>query len=277
MGGTKTTKKPVKKTITKKKTTTTKKPVKKTTTKKSTTTKKPVKKTTTIKRKSNGKIVYDSWKDGSDVCKDKKGYYIEQWNPKTEMGYKKYLAKSWKPTTETETKKPKKTTTTKKPVTKKTTKKSTNKITVNMLKALKKKYGVITTTSNTKEEIAERLWMVHGTFMDNDDLDKILHLLSKRDKKDAEELLLKRNDNPVLNYKGMWKPLPKPLSKMTRTELIKHLRSFRDVWERETMRSQDLSDMRLKEEPDKELRRQLEFYFSDQAKQIAGDWLRKSL
>jgi hypothetical protein len=53
----------------------------------------------------NGKIVYDSWKDGSDVCKDKKGYYIEQWNPKTEMGYKKYLAKSWKPTTET--KKPK--------------------------------------------------------------------------------------------------------------------------------------------------------------------------
>ena len=47
--------------------------------------------------KSNGKIVYDTWKDGSDVYKDKKGYYIVQWNPKTEMIYKKYLSKSWKP------------------------------------------------------------------------------------------------------------------------------------------------------------------------------------
>jgi len=47
--------------------------------------------------KSNGKIVYGSWKDGSDIYKEKKGYYIIQWNPKTEMSYKKYLAKSWKP------------------------------------------------------------------------------------------------------------------------------------------------------------------------------------
>jgi len=27
----------------------------------------------------------------------KKGYYIIQWNPKTETSYKKYLAQSWKP------------------------------------------------------------------------------------------------------------------------------------------------------------------------------------
>ena len=47
--------------------------------------------------KSNDKIVYDSWKDGSDIYKEKKGYYIIQWNPKTEMSYKKYLAQSWKP------------------------------------------------------------------------------------------------------------------------------------------------------------------------------------
>jgi len=47
--------------------------------------------------KSNDKIVYGSWKDGSDIYKEKKGYYIIQWNPKTEMSYKKYLAKSWKP------------------------------------------------------------------------------------------------------------------------------------------------------------------------------------
>jgi len=42
--------------------------------------------------KVNGKIVYGSWKDGSDIYKDKKGYYIIQWNPKTDMDYKKYLS-----------------------------------------------------------------------------------------------------------------------------------------------------------------------------------------
>ena len=47
--------------------------------------------------KSNRKKVYDSWKDGSDIHKDKKGYYIIQWNPKTDKDYKKYLPKSWKP------------------------------------------------------------------------------------------------------------------------------------------------------------------------------------
>ena len=123
--------------------------------------------------------------------------------------------------------------------------------------------------------MAEGLWVVHGGSMDNDDLEKILPLLSKRDKKDVEKLLSKRGNNPITNYKGMWKPLPKPLSKMSRNELIKHLRSFRDVWERETNRNQDLHDIRLKEESDKDLRGLLEFYFSDGAKQIAGDWLRK--
>ena len=47
--------------------------------------------------KSNGKIVYGTWKDGSDIYKDKKGYYIIQWNPKTSMEYKKYMRTSWKP------------------------------------------------------------------------------------------------------------------------------------------------------------------------------------
>ena len=41
--------------------------------------------------KANGKIVYGSWKDGSDIYKDNGGYYIYQYNPKTEMIYKKYL------------------------------------------------------------------------------------------------------------------------------------------------------------------------------------------
>ena len=74
----------------------------------------------------------------------------------------------------------------------------------------------------------------------------------------------------------MWKPIPKPLEKMSRTELIKHLRKFRDVWERETSRNTDLSDERLQEESNKNLRSLLKFYFSDSAKQMAGNWLRKT-
>ena len=44
--------------------------------------------------KSNGKIVYDSWKDGSDIYKDKEGYYVYQWSAKTKDIYKKYLEKN---------------------------------------------------------------------------------------------------------------------------------------------------------------------------------------
>ena len=40
--------------------------------------------------------VYGSWKDGSDIYKDKEGYYIYQWSAKKDI-YKKYLAKSWDP------------------------------------------------------------------------------------------------------------------------------------------------------------------------------------
>ena len=45
------------------------------------------------------KKVYDSWKDGSDVYKDKNGFYIVKYNAKTNSDYKKYLRKSWKPST----------------------------------------------------------------------------------------------------------------------------------------------------------------------------------
>ena len=148
-----------------------------------------------------------------------------------------------------------------------------DKITSKILRALKKKYNV--TTTGNKKEMAEGLWTVHGGSMSDDDLQKIIPLLSKRDRKDAEKLLSRRGKNPVINYKGMWMPHPKPLRKMSRKELIKYLRHFRNVWERETTRNSDLSDERLDEESDKDLRGLLEFYFSNQAKQIAGDWLRK--
>ena len=157
----------------------------------------------------------------------------------------------------------------------KTRKIKTRKITVKILKALKKKYNV--TTTGNKKEMAEGLWVVRGGSIDDEDLEKILPLLSKRDKKKVEKLLLRRGSNPIINYKGMWKPLPKSLSKMSRKELIKHLRSFRDAWEKITTRNQDLSDERLKEETDKNLRGLLKFYFSDGAKQLAGNWLRTNI
>ena len=53
--------------------------------------------------KVNRKIVCGSWKDGSDIYKDKNGYYIIQYNPKTNNDYKKYL-KTWKPITDSKQK-----------------------------------------------------------------------------------------------------------------------------------------------------------------------------
>ncbi len=41
--------------------------------------------------------VYDSWKDGSDVYKNSKGYYVFQYDWDKKEEYKMYLPKSWKP------------------------------------------------------------------------------------------------------------------------------------------------------------------------------------
>ena len=147
-------------------------------------------------------------------------------------------------------------------------------VTVDTLKLLKKKYKVSTT--GNKKEMAEGLWVVRGFSMGNKDLEKIIPLLSRKDKKDVEKLLSKRGQNTITDYKSMWKPQPKPLSKMTRNEMLKHIRRFRNVWEKETSRNQDLSDERLKDETVVELRGHLKWYFSQEAKQTAGDWVRDS-
>ena len=195
---------------------------------------------------------------------------------KNKNGVKRWAKTRKKRKSRKKTKRTKRTKRKKRKETRKKTRKifKKNKITGKTLRYLKKKYSV--TITGNKKEMAEGLWVVRGGSISNGDLEKIIPLLSKRDKKDAEKLLLNRGNNPITNYKGMWKPLPKPLSKMSRNELIKHLRNFRNAWERETTRNQDLHDMRLKEESVKDLRGLLEFYFSDEAKQIAGDWLRKS-
>ena len=43
--------------------------------------------------------IYDSWKDGSDVFKDKKGYYIVEYKPRKKVNSKKYLPKKCVPST----------------------------------------------------------------------------------------------------------------------------------------------------------------------------------
>jgi hypothetical protein len=39
----------------------------------------------------NTDTVYGSWKDGSDIYKDKKGYFVIQYEPKNDMVYKKHI------------------------------------------------------------------------------------------------------------------------------------------------------------------------------------------
>ena len=47
-----------------------------------------------------GKKEYGTWKDGSSIYKDNKGYYIVQYSMEKDSEYKKYL-KNWKPDPDT--------------------------------------------------------------------------------------------------------------------------------------------------------------------------------
>jgi hypothetical protein len=84
----------------------------------------------------------------------------------------------------------------------------------------------------------------------------------------------KQQGKPITNYKGMYKPISKPISSMTRDELIKNVRKFRDSWEKITGKYQDLSDERLNAESTAQLREHIKFYYSDNAKKLAENWLR---
>ena len=84
-----------------------------------------------------------------------------------------------------------------------------------------------------------------------------------------------RRENPIHDYKGMWKPLTKSLNRMSRNELISNLKKFRDAWEVNTGRNQDLDNERLTNANKVVLEDILDFYYSNDAKLIAEDWLRK--
>jgi hypothetical protein len=137
---------------------------------------------------------------------------------------------------------------------------------------MKKKYRV--TTSGTKKDIAQGLWRVRQHAIANKDLTNIMHLLPNPEQTNVQKLIESRT-TPMTNYKGMWKP--PPTSKMSRNKLITELKSFKTAWEKHTRRDQDLdlSNERLTTASVTELRKMLKFYYSDDAKLLARDWLQK--
>lgn len=145
-------------------------------------------------------------------------------------------------------------------------------ISVDKLKLLLKKYNV--TTSGSKEKMAQGLFRLNISTIESNDLELIYHLLDKSQQKKATKLIEDRINKPITNYKGMYEPLTKPISSMTRDELIKNLQKFRTSWEKITTRDQDLSDERLNSEPTQNLRKLIKFYYSNNAKLLAEDWLR---
>jgi hypothetical protein len=177
-------------------------------------------------------------------------------------------SKRWSKTSKT--KKTSKTSKTKKYTIKKSKK---NDISVDKLRQLLKKYNV--TTSGSKEKMAQGLVRVSNFLIESKDLELIYNLLDKDQQKKATKLIQDRINKPITNYRGMYEPLTKPISSMTREELIKNLQKFRNSWEKITTRDTDLSDERLNDEPTHQLRNLIKFYYSDSAKLSAEDWLRK--
>jgi hypothetical protein len=146
-------------------------------------------------------------------------------------------------------------------------------ISVDKLKQLLKKYNV--TTSGSKEKMAQGLVRVSNFLIESKDLKLIYNLLDKTQQKKATKLIQDRINKPITNYRGMYEINKKPISSMTREELIKNLQKFRNSWEKITTRDTDLSDERLNDEPTHQLRNLIKFYYSDDAKFLAEDWLRK--
>ena len=157
----------------------------------------------------------------------------------------------------------------------KQTKKNTSQnISLEKLKQLSKKYNLI--TSGSRKILAQRLWRIRGSTLTSQDLELIFHLLDKSQQKKATQRIGNRISKPITDYKGMYEVNKKPISSMTRDELIKNLQKFRDSWEKITTRNQDLSDERLNDETTDALRKLIKFYYSNNAKLLAEDWLRKS-
>ena len=149
-------------------------------------------------------------------------------------------------------------------------------ISIEELKKLAKKYN-ISSSGKSKSHIALVLFNIRSQAMSTTDLEKITFLLPSTKKRIAKKMTASQIEKPITDYKGMWKPLPKPLRNMSRKEMIHNLRKFRDAWETNMGRNQDLSDERLAGESDTGLREHLEYYYSNAAKNQAANYIRDIL
>ena len=159
---------------------------------------------------------------------------------------------------------------------KESTQPSKEDISLTELKNLATKYSVLS-SGKSKSQLALLIYNISSHSMTTPDLERIVHLLPGKEKRKAKQLIDNQRENPITDYKDIWKPMPKPLNKMSRVELIRNLRNFRDAWEKETGRNQDLSDEQLDEETDKTLRQRLGWFYTDAAKNIAANWIRKNM
>ena len=105
------------------------------------------------------------------------------------------------------------------------------------LKNIAKKYSVLS-SGKSKKQLALLIFNISSHAMTTHDLERIVHLLPGKEKQKAKQMIDKQLEYPITDYKGIWKPIPKPLNKMSRVELIHNLRKFRDAWEKETGRNQ---------------------------------------
>ena len=149
-------------------------------------------------------------------------------------------------------------------------------ISLDDLKKIAKKRNVLS-AGKSKSELVLLIFNIRSTGLSTEELEKIVDFLPSKEKRKAKEMIEKQIQYPITDYKGLWRPAPKPLDKMSRKELINNLRKFRDAWEREMGRNQDLSDETMAGESDKNLRERLSWYFSEIAKNMAGNFIRDNM
>lgn len=160
-------------------------------------------------------------------------------------------------------------------ITSKTTNQKEGIVSLARITQIGKKYNV-STSGKSKAHIAEILFNIRGNALSTRELQDIHHLLPSKQKKEAHRMIAIQTETKITDYKGMWRPAPKPLHNMTRKEMITSLCEFRDAWEKNTGRNQDLSDEKLAGDmTDKDLRQRLEYYYSDAAKHQAANWIRE--
>ena len=158
----------------------------------------------------------------------------------------------------------------------KTTNPKEGVVSLTRLKQIGKK-NTVSTAGKYKGAIAELLFNIRGNALSTSELQDIHNLLPSKQKTEARRMIATQIETPITDYKGMWQPAPKPLREMSRREMINSLRKFRDAWENNMGRNQDLSDEKLAGDmTDKDLRQRLEYYYSETAKNQAANWIREN-